>query len=66
MTEPIEDSVYSNYGDYFEAWNDGIEEECPECRGTCMDRDELYDCKLCFGEGVLVFFELPDENSQVP
>lgn len=40
-----------------EAWNDADEETCPDCWGTGLDRDEIYDCPTCYGEGVLVYFD---------
>lgn len=48
------DTTLSNYGSTYDAWYDAETIECPECRGTGMDRDELYDCELCFGECVIV------------
>jgi hypothetical protein len=47
----MSDSLMSNYGDYYEVWNDSDTEECADCFGTGMDRDELYECAACYGEG---------------
>lgn len=44
-------SALSNYSEAFEAWDNEEREECPECRGTGLDRDEVYDCLTCYGEG---------------
>lgn len=54
-TEIPVDTIYSNYSSAYVAWNNSYEEECPECRGTGLDRDEIYDCEYCYGEGVIVF-----------
>jgi hypothetical protein len=46
-------SALSNYDSYYEVWNNAETEDCPVCRGTGLDRDELYDCEYCYGEGEL-------------
>lgn len=46
-------SALSNYSEAFESWDGEDGEECPDCRGTGLDRDEIYDCLTCFGEGVI-------------
>jgi len=51
------DSLLSNYADYYEEWDDSEEEICGECYGTGMDRDELYECPNCAGEGVMFVIE---------
>lgn len=45
----------TNYAEVYESWYDSASEICPECRGTGLDRDEIYDCETCFGEGVIVY-----------
>lgn len=52
-------SALSNYSDTYTAWNDAETIECPDCKGTGLDRDEIYDCELCYGEGEIVVEE-PD------
>lgn len=47
-------SVLSNYETTYSVWNEAETTECPDCRGTGLDRDEIYDCLLCFGEGEIV------------
>ena len=47
-------SVYSNYASAYESWNDAEEKECPSCHGTGLDREEIYECETCFGEGYVV------------
>lgn len=46
-------SALSNYSEAYESWDEQEGEECPDCRGTGLDRDEIYDCLTCFGEGYL-------------
>jgi hypothetical protein len=41
----------TNYSEAYEEWDDGEWQECPDCYGSGLDRDELYDCRTCFGEG---------------
>lgn len=48
------DSVYSNYAEMYEEWDESPTVTCTECKGTGLDRDEIYDCLTCFGEGVIV------------
>jgi hypothetical protein len=43
-------SALMNYSDVFDEFDEEAT-ECPVCRGTCMDRDELYECPECGGEG---------------
>lgn len=48
----IIDSNMSNYSEYYDEWDDDEEvEECSACYGTGLDRDEMYDCEVCGGEG---------------
>jgi DnaJ-class molecular chaperone len=47
-------SAMSNYASVYSAWDSADEEECPVCRGTGLDRDEVYDCEECAGEGYIV------------
>lgn len=50
-------SVLSNYSEAYTAWNDAETTECPDCKGTGLDRDEIYDCETCYGEGEIVVEE---------
>lgn len=50
-------SNLSNYSEAYTAWNDAETVECPDCKGTGLDRDEIYDCYLCYGEGEIVVEE---------
>lgn len=52
------DSVYSKYADMYSAWDVESTRRCPDCRGTGLDRDEIYDCETCFGEGYLPEIDL--------
>lgn len=52
----------TNYAQAYNEWYDCLEEECPECHGTGLDRDEIYDCDTCFGEGVIVYAVAPVEE----
>jgi hypothetical protein len=47
-------SVLLNYSDYYDEWFEAETEECHECYGTGMDKDEMYDCPACWGEGVII------------
>lgn len=49
-------SVFSNYADTYEQWDEEETERCPDCHGTGLDRDEVYECETCYGEGVIVLF----------
>jgi hypothetical protein len=46
-------SVLLDYSEYYDQWFDAETEECRICYGTGMDKDEIYDCDACFGEGVV-------------
>jgi len=43
-------SALTNYSDIFEEFDEDTE-VCPVCRGSGMDRDEIYECPKCLGEG---------------
>ena len=47
-------SRLSNYSEAFEAWDEEGGEECRTCHGTGLDRDEVFDCPDCYGEGWVV------------
>lgn len=47
-------SAFTNYATVYSSWDSADEEECPDCKGTGLDRDEIYDCETCGGEGYLV------------
>jgi DnaJ-class molecular chaperone len=47
-------SAMSNYAQFYSAWDSADEVECPDCKGTGLDRDEIFDCEYCAGEGYLV------------
>lgn len=51
---PVE-SVLSNYSDAFDEYDDKYE-ECRACYSTGMDRDEIYECEDCGGEGVIYLY----------
>lgn len=51
-TEVVYGSNLSNYGDYYNEWDDDDNRDtCPDCRGTGMDKWEEYECATCGGEG---------------
>ncbi len=53
MTEVTNDSdIYS------ESVYDEVFEECRSCYGTGMDKDEIYECPDCGGEGVVYLLPL--------
>ena len=56
-------SNLSNYDEFYEAWDYAQEVECPDCYGTGLDRDEIYECETCFGEGYLIL-DLPLTNPE--
>lgn len=45
------DSTLTNYSEDFDEWLDAETEECRACYGTGLDKDEIYDCPVCAGEG---------------
>lgn len=49
-TEIFVNSVFANYSDVFDEFDSQVR-KCRECRGTGMDRDEIYECPDCGGEG---------------
>jgi DnaJ-class molecular chaperone len=48
------ETALSNYSEVFDAWDEEEGVECPDCKGTGLDRDEIYDCLTCYGEGIIV------------
>lgn len=50
-TEVVSDTNMSNYAKAYESWDDQDWNECAYCYGTGLDRDEIYDCLQCGGEG---------------
>jgi len=52
----------SNYSEFYEEWDDDEQwVECTDCYGTGLDRDEIYDCMTCAGEGEIRIY--PVKNS---
>jgi len=48
----------SYISEFYDQWDeDEYWEECPACRGTGMDRDEIYDCEECGGEGEIRIYD---------
>lgn len=48
----------SVYSDFYEEWDEDENwEECWDCRGTGLDRDEMYDCPICGGEGEVRIYD---------
>ena len=43
-----------NYSDTYEAWDEEEGTECKACYGTGLDRDEIFDCEVCAGEGIVI------------
>lgn len=50
-------SLLSNYGDYYDEWDNSDTTPCKACRGTGLDKWEEFDCEICGGEGVIVRFD---------
>ena len=48
------DSALLRYEEYYDEYFNAEETECWSCYGTGLDRDEVYDCPVCFGDGVLL------------
>jgi DnaJ-class molecular chaperone len=57
------DTNITNYGEYYDQWDNAEEEECPDCYGTGLDKDEVYDCPTCWGEGYIPV--LPAFSSEI-
>lgn len=47
-------SNLANYSDTYEKWDSEEGEICPQCFGTGLDRDEVWECPACWGEGYTV------------
>lgn len=56
-------SVLLNYSEYYDEWFEAETQECRACYGTGMDKDEIYDCDVCFGEGVVSVLPMPKKSS---
>jgi hypothetical protein len=56
-------SVLLDYSEYYDEWFEAETEECRACYGTGMDSDEVYDCDICFGEGVVSVLPMPKKSS---
>ena len=55
-------SVHSGF---YSEWDSDEEwAECWSCYGTGMDRDEIYDCAVCWGEGE-VRVDIPENMSEI-
>jgi len=55
----------SVHSDYYEKWDDDNQwEECSYCYGTGLDRDEIYDCLQCGGDGE-VRIEVPQVLTEI-
>jgi len=55
-------SVHAGFYDEWDA--DDEWEECPDCYGTGLDRDEIYDCETCGGEGEVRIY-VPENMSEI-
>jgi hypothetical protein len=47
------DSALIRYSEYYDEYFEAEEEECPDCHGTGLDREEIFDCETCYGDGVI-------------
>lgn len=53
------ETIKVKYETYFDEYYDDEEEECHACLGTGLDRWEIDDCAVCWGEGVIVVAKPP-------